>query len=294
MQLEDDAGAVRALESFGLGPDALLGSGGEAWVFALDAKRVMRLSKPGATLAAIELRNSLIEELGRSAHLLPFAISEVLDVRTVEGRIATIETRQPGRVLSEEIDATRGSARADLIGAYLEAAAAVGELRLERPYFGELARSDALRRESFRGYLDAAAARSLAVAGPDFAALDPSRLAAALPEAEAPAFVHLDVFPGNVLAEAGVVTAVLDFGPLSIVGDRRLDPLAAAAYLAPEITPVANEDDWQAAQSWLAERGLADLFEATHRWLACFWAGAVDDARLQAWSRRILGIPSSA
>ena len=106
--------------------------------------------------------------------------------------------------------------------------------------------------------------------------------------------VVLDAFPGNMLGEGDAISAVLDFGLLCIVGDRRLDPLISAAYLAPEVTPIATEADRGSAREWLLENRLADLYPAAERWLAAFWSGAVDDPRLQGWSRRLLGIPSRA
>jgi aminoglycoside phosphotransferase (APT) family kinase protein len=128
----------------------------------------------------------------------------------------------------------------------------------------------------------------LKAAGPRFAFLDPAGLAAALPEPDRPALVHLDAFAGNMLAKDGRITAVLDFGGVPIVGDRRLDPLAAAAYLDPDITPTASDADRAVAQEWLAERGLADLYDAARRWLAAFWSAAIDDVRLHEWCGSIL------
>ena len=73
-----------------------------------------------------------------------------------------------------------------------------------------------------------------------------------------------------MLGDGSAVTAVLDFGVIALVGDRRLDPLAAVAYLAPNITPTANPTDRALAREWLAERGLAELYEPARRWLAAF------------------------
>ena len=42
MRFPPDAGLARMLESFGLPPEAMLGPGGEALVYALDEQRVVR------------------------------------------------------------------------------------------------------------------------------------------------------------------------------------------------------------------------------------------------------------
>jgi hypothetical protein len=92
-----------------------------------------------------------------------------------------------------------------------------------------------------------------------------------------------------MLTDVTNITAVLDIGPTSVVGDRRLDPVAAVVYLAsPEITPVATPADLDVAMSWLRSAGLHDWFEPAQRWLAAFWSFAVDDPRVLAWCRRVL------
>ena len=92
-----------------------------------------------------------------------------------------------------------------------------------------------------------------------------------------------------MLTDGARISAVLDIGPTSVAGDRRLDPIAAAAYLAsPEITPAATAADVEVAMSWLRAAGLHELFEPARRWLAAFWSAAVDDPRVLAWCRTVL------
>ena len=96
--------------------------------------------------------------------------------------------------------------------------------------------------ETWRDYLRLRAVRSLGSAGLLLPEDGPERLASELAAAllwtEDAAFVHLDAFAGNVLAVGTGVTAVIDIGVTSAAGDRRLDPLSAAVYLAaPQITP---------------------------------------------------------
>lgn len=102
--------------------------------------------------------------------------------------------------------------------------------------------------------------------------------------------MHLDAFTGNMLAEGPEITAVLDIGYSSLAGDRRLDPLSAAAYLASrQITPEANAHDVEAAMSWLASAGLLDAYEPARRWLAAYWAfAAPSDLAVSAWCAQVL------
>ena len=108
---------------------------------------------------------------------------------------------------------------------------------------------------------------SLARAGAGFEEVEPAALAAALPEPSQPHLVHLDAYAGNMLAEGSAITGVVDFG-VAISGDRRLDPLLAAAYLPPCITPSATDVDAAVAREWLAANDLYELYEPARRWSA--------------------------
>jgi hypothetical protein len=74
----------------------------------------------------------------------------------------------------------------------------------------------------------------------------------------------------------------------TVGGDRRLDPLAAAAYLDLPITPAATDRDRGTAQEWLAEQGLGELYAPARRWLAVFSSAAMDDPPLDRWCRLVL------
>jgi aminoglycoside phosphotransferase (APT) family kinase protein len=155
--------------------------------------------------------------------------------------------------------------------------------------FGDLIVDDAITTSTWRAYLEQRAAANLARSTREFWSTDPVALASELPESAGAAFVHLDAFAGNMLTDGAHITAVLDIGATSAVGDRRLDPLSAAVYLAsPEITPVATRADVDVAMSWLRAAELRDLFDPARRWLAAFWSSAVNDPPLRAWCRRVL------
>lgn len=86
-------------------------------------------------------------------------------------------------------------------------------------------------------------------------------------------FVHLDLFPGNVLADGDVVAAGMDFGHTAAVGNRRLDPVSSVIYLTTSaITPAATSGDAAIARAWLANAGLLDWLEPATSWLAAYWS----------------------
>jgi len=284
----DDRGLLDVLARFGVRPDDVLGHGGEAWVYALDHARVLRVLHAGGTVDHVRRRSRLIDELTRSR--VAFDLPEALDVGEINGRVFVVERRLAGRSVMAELRVADGSRRARLIEAHLEAAAALGDLHLDpRGYYGDLISDDPITVDTWRMYLRAKAAASLSGSVADFASIDPSPLADALPDAIGPAYVHLDAFTGNMLTDGQRITAVLDFGPTSVCGDRRLDPIAAVVYLtAPEITPTATPADADLAHSWLRGAGLDHWFAAAQRWLAAFWTFAIDDPLVLRWCRRVL------
>lgn len=276
------------LSYLGINEQDLLGQGSESWLFALDTDRIARINRHGATQIQVEKRNGLLAELGRYADRVPFAIPQVLDTELIAGCIITIERRLPGRPLNQVLSEHTGEQRASLIRQYLEAAAQIGDLPINRPWFGDLIHPKAIHTNSFRSYLEARAQSSLISAGKDYQNIDPAQLAEALPEPNEPSLVHLDAFPENMLADDGRITAVLDFGQSAIMGDRRLDPLTAAAYLAPEITLESTDFDQFAAKEWLMAQGLFHFYQAVENWIASYWSFALDDIRVWRWTQRIL------
>jgi predicted RNA-binding protein with PIN domain/aminoglycoside phosphotransferase (APT) family kinase protein len=279
------------LARFGVDESALLGRGGEARVFALGADRVLRLPHPGVAAAALEDRRRLLAAIAVPGWCV--ALPEVLEHREVDGRLVVIERRLPGRDALAALGA-RGRDREALVRDHLDVAHRVAELPCPTDHFGEVIGPHRIEAPSFGAWAEARLAASLAKGGDLFAGVDGAALTrdllAALPEPEParPVLVHLDVFLGNMLAEGDRVSALLDFGPMTIGGPPDLDALVAAAYLAPQITPTAEDGDRRAARDWAAEVGLGDALDAAERWIAAYWTGAPDDERLRRWCERIL------
>lgn len=272
----------------------LLGSGGEAHVYALDDERVLRVYGNGTSLAAAQSRARLLDEIAHGAQRLPFATPIVLscgELTVAEGekRVYAVEKRIAGTSLLDALRTVAGEPRRRLIEQYMDAAWALGEVVVRRPYFGELDHWDPLSAETFTHYLAERARRS--VTGTAFEHLDTQALSTELGEPMTePTFVHLDYFAGNVMADAGRITAVIDFGYSSIIGDRRMNVVAAAAHLmSARITPVVTEADRAVARDWLQARGLTDYYAAGERWMAAYWLFVRDDPTVVAWAHEILG-----
>jgi Phosphotransferase enzyme family len=280
-----DPGLVKVLAAFDVQPGALLGHGGEAWVYALDEERVIRVLHEGGALEMVLASAELATKLSQSRP--PFSLPELIDVGEVQGRCYAIERRLSGRPVAEEL--ARVDDRAALIEAYLECSSQLGALALDhQDWWGDLLRVPPVRSETWRDYLRRKAEASLTTAGTEFARINAGVLAEEMPTETMRSFVHLDAFPGNMLAVGTTITAVIDLGTTALAGDRRLDPLASVVYLTPAITPTAEDRDRDVAQAWLRNAGLEEFFRAAQRWLAAYWSFAIDDRRLHAWCRSVL------
>jgi len=265
-----------------------LGAGGEARVFALDEERIARLLHPGAALADAQARAALLAEIADGAAHLPFRTPEVQEVRDIGGRVVTIEARLAGLLLPRALALLDGRRRGALMCNYLDMAAMLSGIALKRAFFGPILGDPTARRASWAGYLDARKAQSAAASPGDLRRAITAIGPAGLPDPQAPRLVHLDYFPGNVLAAGETITAVLDFGVSAIMGDSRMECWSAVAYLDTEISPDLLDVDRRHARDWLAEHDLLEHFPAARKWLAAYWSFAQDDAALMRWCRKIL------
>jgi len=288
MRAHDDPGRHRVVEAFGATDAALVGRGSEAHVYALDGDRVLRVLDVGGHAHELRRRQELIARLVQARP--SFALPEIYAVGEIDGRAYSVERRLPGRSLLDELASTDPAARAALIEAHLTAAAALGDLALDHADgYGDLLADSPIVAPAWHDYLEQRAACNLSRSTPEFWSVDAAALADDLPAARSPAFVHLDAFAGNMLTDGRRITAVIDIGITCVAGDRRLDPVASAIYLAsPDITPTAVARDIGVARSWLRSAGLDDLVEPARRWLAALWSFAVDDPATLRWCRDIL------
>ena len=249
----------------------------------------MRLFRRGATAEGVSTRTALLNEIAAASQHLPFETPIVFAEGTAQDRIYTIEKRIAGTALLTALAESDRHTRNGLIEQYMETAWLLSTIDIQRPYFGELCRDDAVQTPTLQDYLSKRAKRSLR--GSSFANIDTGELAAMVGEPiDEPAFVHLDYFAGNVMAAGGRISAVIDFGYSSIIGDRRMNPVIAAAYLTTaHITPIVTQADRNIAFDWLKKRDLLDYYERIEKWLAAYWLFASDDVELYNWCCSILG-----
>ena len=260
----DDPIRRSVLERHGVGPDDHLGHGGEADVFALDPERVLRLLRNpdvDATAAYVRRIGSLYDTFDRGA--VPFALPQVLEVH-VEEIAWSIERRLPGRVLQELLDDLDGDERVRAIDGYVDGAADFGALGVPPGFgdgYGELFTAEQLRAERWGDLLADRLVRQrdrgdavLGLVDDLDRAVDHIVAMARAEPSVGRTLVHGDYFPGNVLFGDDLrVSAVLDLGWLTVVGDATHDVRSAVAF-------------WE-VRPWSLPRDAAVLLAAARRHL---------------------------
>ena len=260
------------LARFGLRASDLLGQGGEARVYALDAKRVLRVSHVGADPRSATLRRELLA--GLDARGLGFAVPEVLDHGQLDGQLYTIEARIPGQSLDKVLAQSTDQKREKLLHEYMLTSLKIRKLRMPSDWYGEIARPDAIRTRTLMDFMCQRAERSLQ----DIPlTIDVADLTAPLQSTAPPALVHLDYFPGNVMADGDTITGVFDFGYSTVWANADFTPVLAAIYLERRITDSAHPQDLPFARAWLGDHDLDRLFAPLRLWIAAYWAFCAGD-----------------
>lgn len=269
------------LARFGIDASALLGSGGESRVFALDDRRVLRIF--AGTFGEDDGSQRLVDLLdGFAGSDIGVVIPRVLDQGVIGRQRWTIDVRVPGESLATWLSRGQPDAlRRRVLLANGEVAARLGRLSIGHSGFRALAIKDRvppgaslvdlLRAQAAIGvrYSDGLLARAL----PDLDQRLGSLFAELTDRRVEPAFVHGDYFPGNVMVDGDRISGVVDFSVHALAADPVMDEVAAVCFLDQVSYPQAAEDiAWLEPQ--LRER-LGDdawLVSAYRRWYGVYYS----------------------
>ncbi len=281
------------LQRFSLSQDDFLGFGGESRVYALDDERVLRVYERDADLGYVDRLREFYERLDR--HDLPFEIPVIIEIDTHGDLLYSIEKRIQGDRMSNFLTTATGETRTRSLVSYVDAANRVQELPVDGDEFGELLLPKPMRRSSWPQYLAARARDSLSRGEADLAQDVPclADIVAGweteldmLSDVTTPSLVHGDYFPGNVMVDQrGQVIAVIDFSPMSVAGDPRLDVLCALIFV--EVDDGCQSGDSETVRQLIAERHREDMLrlEDVYRTYYSLYFSPVkrSDPKLYAW-----------
>ena len=249
-ELDDDAGEGAVLVAFGIGPDQLLGSGGESKVFALDHERVLRLYRTrheAPEQTAYQLR--ALYQTWQHADI-GIEVPMIIDVGERGSRFFTTDRRLSGRNFSEWLRQADVADRQQALISFLDATERLRQLPSPVPGFARLVGPAAPQQFGSLGAL----LHSM-LAGPTQSSRQQlesdlptvaqvwERLHADLAQREVvPTLVHGDVCAPNAYLSMGpsgpVVTGIGDFSPHTVNADPMMDITGAVAFL--ELEPYAE------------------------------------------------------
>lgn len=246
------------LRTFGLSERNLIGIGGESAVYALGRDRVLRL--PRAPMAATPDKATLRTFLDHIHGRLPFATPDIIDIGAND--TYTVERRLPGHVLSQFLKTADNTSRDMALRNYLEALAAISSITLPEHPYGHVVAGDGIHAADWRTFIHETLSRFLSrnrltiarEIGDPYQLFDiVADMIVELPLTPPRALVHGDYFPGNVLIDDQLaVSAVLDFGTYTVIGDPVLD--FAVAGLTLELIDECTADDARYVRSLVLER----------------------------------------
>jgi Ser/Thr protein kinase RdoA (MazF antagonist) len=229
-----DATRDRILQKYHILPDALFSSGMEAEVYACGPDAVLKLYDGTASLADLLTLQDFYHLLRRQA--VPYALPLIHTVAQEDRFLVTIEQRLSGTRLSVVLPSLTNAQLDEIMQRYLTAALAVSQIpapaTLKR---WKLFDPDQLSEHvdgDWHQFLARYLTRKLAQVSPYLsrdvphftAKVQQLRTILGQPYRGEYHLIHGDYFPGNLLVnEAHHVTALLDFGLMTMLGDYLFD-----------------------------------------------------------------------
>jgi aminoglycoside phosphotransferase len=217
----------------------LLGQGGQCSVYELDSKRVLKIY----TNTKIDYFESLVnfqEKLKRHINKLPFDIPILQEYDSVGETFYTIEKRLNGETMDKVFPFLNNNDKYSMLQNYLGALKYLHSIKLPELPFGQILRStDYSTSKTWSGFLKNKIkdkigysrkvlkqnVRNFESKVARFNQIIDTKL-----DTSEKILVHGDYFYGNLLVKDLKVSAIFDFGPLTVVGDYRMDVSGAVIF----------------------------------------------------------------
>ena len=259
------AAVLRHLEIDSAAP---LGRGNTSALYDIGDGRVLKVHNGPQAEGYLPQLQSFSQRLQR--YPFPFAVPLIYQYGTAADVHFQIERRLPGHDLAQVFPRLTAAERQRSIASFLDALPPLHAVQCPDQPFGELLNAaDGITAATWPGYLReriaATLAQSYADLRDDLPQVDRivdefNRQLGSLPEQPPGKLLHGDFFFGNVLCdERGILTAVVDFSPLTLIGDPLLD--LAGAYYFCGVYDFVTEADCRFLRGQIDQRYGADCWQ---------------------------------
>ena len=231
---------------------SLLGKGMTSSLYDIGGGRVLKIHNGRQEQEYLPQLQRFTEQLQR--YSFPFAVPLIYDYGTVRDIHFHVERRLPGLDFAEVFPRLTAPERRGAIESFLDGLPPLHAVHLPHLPFGEpLNEVEEITSDTWPNYLqtriEATLTQSYADLQEDLVEVDRIvegfyRELSDLPLRPQKCLVHGDYFAGNVLCdERGILTAVVDFSPLTLIGDPLMD--LAGAYYFWRIYDFVTEADYE-------------------------------------------------
>ena len=278
------------LTELGCSVTELLGKGGEAQVYGSDESTIIRILRKSIDKQKFNEWVALVNFIHTASSEVSFNTPKINRTFEIGGRIGTIEDRYLGRTLSSVLSQTSDEEeKIHLVLGWLAAAAEIQSIEISSSDYGDLIQVSERSEnpESWHKYWHQKLSDQLNKRGELYKSVNAYRIAKAMPEPDEPRLVHLDIFSGNLLWDNQKVSAVLDFGTGTIMGDGRLNALFAAVFIL-ETDSCKTKNIRETVNLWLKDRDLLQYYKPAREMQAAYWSFVDDDGDLDQWCRQVL------
>ncbi len=231
---------------------SLLGRGMTSSLYDIGGGRVLKIHNGRQEREYLPQLQRFTEQL--QGYAFPFAVPLIYEYGTFRDVHFHVERRLPGQDFAEVFPRLTAPERRSAIESFLDGLPPLHAVHLPHLPFGEpLNEAEEITSDTWPNYLrariEATLTQSYADLQEDLVELDRIlerfyRELSDLPLRPRKCLVHGDYFPGNVLCdERGTLTAVVDFSPLTLIGDPHVD--LAGAYYFWRIYDFVTEADYE-------------------------------------------------
>lgn len=277
------------LQRFQVPASSYLGEGGEAWVYALDEYRILKIYKNHDLKKNIPRQQQFLHSL--NFQTIGLDDLHIYTSGVVDESLYTIEKRIRGVDLGRRLQTLSGDKRKQALCNFYETAKQISDtFRPKQMYFREVFYSRNRYKKWPRFLVAVAQSKPLPIGS---TALQRDKILKAFAErcetieyAGEPKLVHFDYYPTNVIERDLSMAAIIDFS-LAIFGDPRMDIAGAVGYLPLEERITLSDYQLLLRKMFGDYKDDINTLTTYLIYLAIYWNGS-DIPRLFEWSSTIL------